>query len=562
MYFVTRNNDEEDSLGQFDTEQQLRDYLQRTRETEDVNTVMSSVSSDNTKSTTNDIIVRRNDGYSHIESPSLENLDRSPESLTSLVANNQGLLFDDNQQICDKKGRVIASSLTELTQQLKEAEILKQAKDDAEDDADAAAFDINWGGLPEWEEKASKKATEKTKQEPKPQAEAKSIPIEKNESTQDLWEKGTIFDKSDRDKAAEKVPVWNQYKKDSTATRLSSLIGAKNAKEDDDKEAKGEPVLGAISSRNRNKSKRSVIDDEDSAFEKERRSRITKNKPLRRILGSEKGAKSKHKKGQLSLPLGLGIKKMEDDAPKKKSLAKKGLAGFGVIIVMFFMFALAASSDNSSVFMNSMMQEQSEEEGNTEDNSSDSGAIDSGDVATVDDGTKLSATDASGVLTLSKRQMQNFKKVYNAAKAEGLSDKGMLINISTVYTESKGWNLANDGSHIGLKPDQNPAEIRKSMKHPQSDGLPSDHGMGHGGDHGSVGLYQQQVPWWGTVDELMIAENAVKSFNKKLKAFDYDSMTEWDAAQKVQGSFDASGGNYKKEINEAKAILEKLKSEE
>lgn len=164
----------------------------------------------------------------------------------------------------------------------------------------------------------------------------------------------------------------------------------------------------------------------------------------------------------------------------------------------------------------------------------------------------------AGVAGLTKRQLENYTVAYNTAKEEGLTEKGILSVIVVVTTETKGWNYANDGSSSGLKPDQNPEELKKSMDHPESDGLPSDHGLGHGGDHGSVGIIQQQFPWWGTIDELMSRETATKKFIEKLVETDYENQTVGESVQSVQKSFDPSGSNYEREVPVAKAIIKKI----
>lgn len=86
-----------------------------------------------------------------------------------------------------------------------------------------------------------------------------------------------------------------------------------------------------------------------------------------------------------------------------------------------------------------------------------------------------------------------------------------------------------------------------------------------GWDHGSVNQYQQQVggaPYstanWGTTAELMQTHNAISLFLQGLQGFDWQSMTNWDAAQKVQGSFDPTGGNYKRNDARAQTLVAQL----
>lgn len=74
-----------------------------------------------------------------------------------------------------------------------------------------------------------------------------------------------------------------------------------------------------------------------------------------------------------------------------------------------------------------------------------------------------------------------------------------------------------------------------------------------GWDHGSVGLFQQQVGGavnstanWGTTAQCMDVVYSTRKFLDHLTVFNWTAMTNWAAAQKVQGSFDPSGGNYKR----------------
>lgn len=189
---------------------------------------------------------------------------------------------------------------------------------------------------------------------------------------------------------------------------------------------------------------------------------------------------------------------------------------------------------------------------------------DSGSSRSTDSPQRLYPPDGggdSGVLDLSERQLEAFSIAVEAARDEGLSEKSQIDVVLAVYVESKGWNLANDGSGAqgALKSDQDPEEIRSSMDHPESDGLPSDHGYGHGGDHGSVGIFQQQVPWWGSVDELMDRYTATLKFIEKYKEKNVADMPPGRAIQTVQASAYADGDNYQSNLPTAEAIYEAIK---
>lgn len=80
-----------------------------------------------------------------------------------------------------------------------------------------------------------------------------------------------------------------------------------------------------------------------------------------------------------------------------------------------------------------------------------------------------------------------------------------------------------------------------------------------GWDHGSVGLFQQQVGGaanstanWGTTAQCMDVNYSTDTFVNALMRKGWRGMTNWNAAQAVQGSFDPTGGNYKR--NDARAI--------
>lgn len=168
----------------------------------------------------------------------------------------------------------------------------------------------------------------------------------------------------------------------------------------------------------------------------------------------------------------------------------------------------------------------------------------------------------SEVEGLSKRQLENASLILESLKDMDASEREKQVTFVVAWVESKYWNLANDGSGANgaLKNDQSPEEIRKSVDNPQSDGLPSEHGFGHNGDHGSVGLFQQQVPWWGTVDELMDQKTSTRKFLEayRKKKDQHDAMELHRAAQSVQGSIHGDGSNYRDGEATALKVLEEV----
>jgi len=86
-----------------------------------------------------------------------------------------------------------------------------------------------------------------------------------------------------------------------------------------------------------------------------------------------------------------------------------------------------------------------------------------------------------------------------------------------------------------------------------------------GSDHGSVGLFQQQVGGavnstadWGTTAELMDPEVSTRKFLNALLRLDWIPMTNWAAAQAVQHSAFSDGSNYRSNDSHAIAIRKRL----
>lgn len=74
-----------------------------------------------------------------------------------------------------------------------------------------------------------------------------------------------------------------------------------------------------------------------------------------------------------------------------------------------------------------------------------------------------------------------------------------------------------------------------------------------GWDHGSVGLFQQQVGGapnstadWGTTRQCMNAAWSTARFLQDLCRQDWRTRSNWQLAQTVQHSADSSGGNYRR----------------
>lgn len=141
-------------------------------------------------------------------------------------------------------------------------------------------------------------------------------------------------------------------------------------------------------------------------------------------------------------------------------------------------------------------------------------------------------------LNLAASQYNHAVGIVAACKRRGLPVRGAHIALETALAESVLWMYANGYNQHSLQ-------------------LPHDR---VGWDHGSVGLFQQQVGGaphsnanWGTTDELM---NPVTSTGKFLDALgplsNWQHKTNWMAAQDVQRSAVSNGSNY--QAYDARAI--------
>ncbi len=153
------------------------------------------------------------------------------------------------------------------------------------------------------------------------------------------------------------------------------------------------------------------------------------------------------------------------------------------------------------------------------------GAQDSADVACGIDGDVILAAD-SGNAALSETQLRNAATVVAAGNALDVPREGIVIALAVALQESRLLNYANDG----LGGDLSVAQL----------GIAASLDLPHeavGTDHGSVGIFQQQWPWWGTLEELMDpATSATLFYEALLQVPGWQRMPLTDAAQWVQRS--------------------------
>jgi LysM repeat protein len=146
-------------------------------------------------------------------------------------------------------------------------------------------------------------------------------------------------------------------------------------------------------------------------------------------------------------------------------------------------------------------------------------------------------------LNLNHTQFAHARDIVAAVRHRGLSRRHAVIAIETALTESRLRMYANRN---------NPASLA----------LPHE---AVGSDHGSVGLFQQQVGGakhstanWGTTAQLMNAAVSTGKFLDALVKHDINGRTNWQAAQSVQHSAFADGRNYRANDGEAQRIVDEL----
>lgn len=131
--------------------------------------------------------------------------------------------------------------------------------------------------------------------------------------------------------------------------------------------------------------------------------------------------------------------------------------------------------------------------------------------------TSLEAADGEGnPVTLDSTQMGNAAQVIAAGNAAGVGQAGQMIGLMTAMQESRLMVLANP-------------VVPESYSSPHE---------GEGGDHDSVGLFQQRPSMgWGAVADLMTPARSAEIFYDHLKNVDgWEQMGLGQAAQAVQRS--------------------------
>src|SRR4051794_36818312 len=145
-------------------------------------------------------------------------------------------------------------------------------------------------------------------------------------------------------------------------------------------------------------------------------------------------------------------------------------------------------------------------------------------------GSDLSATGPAvavrGVGGLTSSQLANADAIITEGRNRRIPVQGVVIALAVASQESHFTNYANDGHGDDLSIFQRGIEESLSLPHEAV-----------GSDHGSLGVFQQQWPWWGSMPDLMNPRIAAgKFYTALLKVPGWQQMPVTVAAQRVQVS--------------------------
>ena len=153
------------------------------------------------------------------------------------------------------------------------------------------------------------------------------------------------------------------------------------------------------------------------------------------------------------------------------------------------------------------------------------GQADLGGVCSPESGSvQLAGGTADG--QLDSEQLANASAIISEGYRLGVPRRGILVALAVAHQESGFQNYANDGTGGDLAADQ--TGIFSSLDYPHD---------AVGTDHGSLGVFQQQWPWWGSMPELMDPATAARKFYLRLQAVPgWQHMSVTEAGQAVQKS--------------------------
>ena len=123
-------------------------------------------------------------------------------------------------------------------------------------------------------------------------------------------------------------------------------------------------------------------------------------------------------------------------------------------------------------------------------------------------------------------QVANVVAVIATGQAMQVPEQGIAVALAVAMQESRFRNYANDGLGDDLAPEQRGIAASLQLPHEAV-----------GSDHGSLGVFQQQWPWWGEMQQLMTpAVAAQKFYEALLEVPGWTMLPLTRAAQAVQSS--------------------------
>jgi murein DD-endopeptidase MepM/ murein hydrolase activator NlpD len=142
-----------------------------------------------------------------------------------------------------------------------------------------------------------------------------------------------------------------------------------------------------------------------------------------------------------------------------------------------------------------------------------------------DPGSVVLAARGSGG-QLNQAQLANASSIVSEGMRLAVPRRALVVALAVAHQESGFRVYANDGLGRDLRSDQ--VGIHRSLR------------LVHeavGSDHGSLGVFQQQWPWWGSMRELMDPEVSARKFYLRLvQVRGWESMSVTEAGQAVQRS--------------------------
>ena len=145
---------------------------------------------------------------------------------------------------------------------------------------------------------------------------------------------------------------------------------------------------------------------------------------------------------------------------------------------------------------------------------------------------------------LDEQQLANASAIVSEGYRMAVPPRGILVALAVAHQESGFRNYANDGQGGDLASDQQGIDESLELPHEAV-----------GSDHGSLGVFQQQWPWWGSMPELMDpATSAQKFYVRLLDVAGWQQMSVTEAGQAVQSS--AYPDAYADDASLAAAILD------